>query len=73
MKIQLFLIVMLCVLMITEEVLGVDCQYQIDKFGKKGEGEACTASSECCNADDKELYCLGVPGDSKCKSYTYGR
>ena len=72
MKIQLFLIVMLCVLMITEEVLGVDCQYQIDNLGKKGEGEACTHSSQCCNADDKVLECLGVPGLEICKKVIYG-
>ena len=53
MKIQIFLFTMLCLLLFVEHALGVDCQYQIDTFGKKGEGEACTGASDCCIGDDK--------------------
>ena len=66
---------MFCVLMITEEVLGDVCDEVKGQKDKKREGDPCNpAKNECCNIKGKkELFCLGLPGLEKCKTFTYGR
>ena len=51
MKLQSFLILMLCSLIIVEETYANICD------GKKLEGEDCTDSTPCCFSIDKPLGC----------------
>ena len=63
----------LCVLMITEKVLGDVCDEVAGQKDKKREGEACKTDNECCYIKGKkELACLGLPGLEICKTYIYG-